>query len=129
MLSGASPLLNIDDKDSDIKFARSTFTNESGSLKIQTRTGREFDGTQSNKFISNDYVLNKNLSGAYEHNWVINNNVGVNRSSMKFTSGGLFIQNNQEEPVTPTAGGTFFVSAGELKFKGSSGTVTKIADA
>ena len=37
--------------------------------------------------------------------------------------------NNTTEPATPTAGGVLFVQAGELKYKGSSGTVTTIGAA
>ena len=129
MLSGASPIMVIDDNTADVNFSRTVMTNDNGSFRIQARAGREHDGTTSNMFISNDYLLNRTLSGAYMHEWRINNNVGTNRSTMQFTSGGLFIRNNSEEPVTPSTGGTFFVSAGELKYKGSSGTVTKIANA
>ena len=36
---------------------------------------------------------------------------------------------NSTEPATPTGGGTLYVQAGALKYKGSSGTVTTIANA
>ena len=61
-------------------------------------------------------------------------------SSMRFASGGgierMRIQSdgtikisNSSEPSTPSGGGVLYVQNGALKFKGSSGTVTTIANA
>lgn len=41
----------------------------------------------------------------------------------------LFVANVSAEPATPTDGGILYVDGGALKFKGSSGTVTTIANA
>jgi hypothetical protein len=43
--------------------------------------------------------------------------------------GTVFLQNVSGEPATPTGGGILYVQSGALKFKGSSGTVTSIANA
>jgi hypothetical protein len=41
----------------------------------------------------------------------------------------VFVANVSTEPATPSGGGVFYVEAGALKYKGSSGTVTTIANA
>jgi hypothetical protein len=41
----------------------------------------------------------------------------------------VFVANVSAEPATPSGGGVFYVEAGALKYKGSSGTVTTIANA
>lgn len=43
--------------------------------------------------------------------------------------GSFGIKNVAAEPPTPAGGGTFFVQAGALKYKGSAGTVTTVAPA
>jgi len=58
-------------------------------------------------------------------------NVGfeVHSPLEKLHISGRVRMNNSTEPTTPTAGGVLFVQAGELKYKGSSGTVTTIGAA
>jgi hypothetical protein len=41
----------------------------------------------------------------------------------------VFVANASAEPATPSGGGVFYVQDGALKYKGSSGTVTTIANA
>ena len=41
----------------------------------------------------------------------------------------VFVANVSADPATPSGGGVFYVEAGALKYKGSSGTVTTIANA
>jgi hypothetical protein len=50
---------------------------------------------------------------------------GSNRASI---GGDGLKLNNQSEPATPTGGGIIYVEGGALKYKGSSGTVTTIAN-
>ena len=59
-------------------------------------------------------------------------NIGINTLSGSFGSGEkvLFIANATTAPTTnPTGGGILYVESGALKYRGSSGTVTTIANA
>ena len=53
------------------------------------------------------------------------NDTGAERLDVR---GRVFVANSTA-PATPTGGGVFYVEAGALKYKGSSGTVTTIANA
>jgi hypothetical protein len=59
-----------------------------------------------------------------------NGNFGVNGSSYGSGTGVIFIANATTTPSTnPSGGGVLYVEGGALKYKGSSGTVTTIANA
>jgi len=45
------------------------------------------------------------------------------------SANGEYYIHNQSAPATPTDGGVLYVEAGALKYKGSSGTVTTLANA
>ena len=59
-------------------------------------------------------------------------NVGIGTTSpsgLLHLSGGALLIQNTTEPATPTNAGALFVSGGALLYKGSSGTITTIANA
>lgn len=56
-------------------------------------------------------------------------NLGINGSSFGSGSKVIFIANGTAPSGTPTGGGILYVESGALKYKGSSGTVTTIANA
>jgi len=60
----------------------------------------------------------------------INQNICVNTASVGGGVGIVAIANAATVPTTnPTAGGVLYVQSGALKYRGSSGTVTTIANA
>jgi hypothetical protein len=61
-------------------------------------------------------------------NGLLSPNAGITIAGATVANGTLFVA-NQTEPATPAGGGVIYVDGGSLKFKGSSGTVTTIADA
>jgi trimeric autotransporter adhesin len=55
--------------------------------------------------------------------------VGTTTAVELITNNGRMYLSNQTEPSTPSGGGVLYVEGGALKYKGSSGTVTTIANA
>lgn len=63
-------------------------------------------------------------------NPILNENIGINGNDFGGGDKVVFISNaNIAPPNTPTGGGVLYVESGALKYKGSSGTVTTIANA
>jgi hypothetical protein len=60
-----------------------------------------------------------------------NTDAGASKATFKFLSdsNAFFIENTASVPGTPTGGGVLYVEGGALKYKGTSGTVTTIANA
>lgn len=59
-----------------------------------------------------------------------NGNFGLNGSSFGSGTGVIFIANRSSAPSTnPLGGGILYCESGALKYRGSSGTVTTIANA
>jgi hypothetical protein len=79
----------------------------------------------SNVTITNPYALFIAAGTSY-----FGGNVGIGGASFGSGAGVVYIANASTAPTTnPSGGGVLYVEAGALKYRGSSGTVTTIANA
>lgn len=69
------------------------------------------------------------VGGSYYMQFNVSSSSSANFEAMRIQSNGTIKISNSSTPSTPSGGGVLYVQNGALKFKGSSGTVTTIANA
>ena len=124
-------------------------TNNTTSAKIvaginSTTANTAFIGFENDSTGANDWAITlgsgannlafRNVSNSYTalefENTTGIANFGINGNSFGSGEGVVFIKNRVTAPsANPTGGGVLYVEAGALKYRGSSGTVTTIANA
>jgi hypothetical protein len=87
---------------------------------------------ESGSNVGSDFAINRyNDAGTFQNTPFLlersTGNLGINGSSFGSGVKVLFIGNGTAPSGSPTAGGILYVESGNLRFKGSSGTVTTIA--
>jgi len=98
----------------------------SGSIFIGCDAGSGAAGAVSNRL----YIANSNTSTPLIYGEFDNNNLGINLKSFGGGTKVISIANATAVPTSnPTGGGILYIEAGALKYRGSSGTITTIANA
>ena len=129
-ISGASPLFNIQSNSSTVSttaslvFTMSTLSTSKGAEIIAERTGA--GAASALRFHTND-----TLGISNERMRITDTgNVGIGASAFGTSAAKVLGLANATAPSTSPAGmGQLYVEAGALKYRGSSGTVTTIANA
>ena len=86
-VASTNPILTIQDTDATTTYNRTEFQNAGGSLNLNTRHS---NGT----FVSTDYQIGKNASGAISHKWYIGSTNGLaldSSSNVNIPNGGLMV--------------------------------------
>lgn len=113
--------------------SNNTFIGAGAGLNNVTGSGNVFIGSAagtSETGSNNLYISNSTTSTPLIYGHFTNKNIGFNLKSFGSGTGVIAIGNATAVPSTnPTGGGIIYTEAGALKYRGSSGTVTTLANA
>ena len=107
-ISSTYPTFTLDETNTDAAYQQTQLALDDGSFRIQTRTS-------TNVFVSNDYIIEKDASGAADHIWKI-----ANTERMRIDSSGNLLVGTQNT--------TWASQEGLRYFNGSSLIVTRDSD-